>query len=100
MTRLITERYNTVFMLNQSVRLNDIVRVNFIPTLHIVADLTIHPRQGDDVNVIMLMTINEKATSQGDETKNNFCLVDKQLYTDKLPVDRNVNISDVSMVLN
>lgn len=105
MTKLITGRHNTVFMLNQSVKLNDIMRVDFIPTPHIIADLTIHPRQGDDVDVIMLMIINEKAVNQGDETKNDFCLIDKQLYKDKCPLeegklDRNVNISDVLMVLN
>lgn len=30
MTKLITGRHNTVFMLNQSIKLNDIMRVDFI----------------------------------------------------------------------
>lgn len=105
MTKLITGKHNTVYMLNQSVKMKDIMRVNLIPTPHIIADLTIHPREGDNMNVVTLVTINERATNQGDETKNDFCLIDKQLCTDKFllgkeKLNRNVNISDVLMVLN
>lgn len=105
MTKLITGKHNTMFMLNQSVKMNDIMRIDLIPTPHFIADLTIHPREDANMNVVTLMTINKRATNQGDETKNDFCLIDRQLCTDKFllekeKLNRNVNISDALMVLN
>lgn len=105
MSPITTGRYNSVLMGDVTVTVNDLFKVSFIPTDHLIADLIISPKGGGVKEVMMLMSVDTQATIAGDETKNTFCLIDAKLCRSRIDllataIDRRVGMSDLLMILN